>query len=91
MNTLFFRLLDQKDKAAALSEAVDAVHEGHMRNAVVHAVVHKALQRARLGTAKEPVCPVVHTAACYFDISCCSGSLDTTMCPCFRDINDKSG
>ena len=38
MNTLFFRLLDQKDKAAALSEAVDAVREGHMRNAVVHAV-----------------------------------------------------
>ena len=38
MNTLFFRLLDQKDKAAALSEAVDAVREGRLLNSVVHAV-----------------------------------------------------
>ena len=38
MNTLFFRLLDQKDKAAPLSEAVEAVRRGHSLNAVVHAV-----------------------------------------------------
>ena len=38
MNTLFFRLLDQKDKAAALSEAVDAVREDRLLSTVVHAV-----------------------------------------------------
>lgn len=38
MNTLFFRLLDPEDKAAALSEAVDAVREGRLLNTVVHAV-----------------------------------------------------
>ena len=38
MNTLFFRLLDSEDKAAALSGAVDAVREGRLLNAVVHAV-----------------------------------------------------
>ena len=38
MNTLFFRLLDSGDKAAALSEAVGTVREGRLLNAVVHAV-----------------------------------------------------
>lgn len=38
MNTLFFRLLQHEDKAAGLSEVLDAVRQGHARNSVVHAV-----------------------------------------------------
>ena len=38
MNTLFFRLLDSGDKATTLSEAVDAVCDGRLLKAVVHAV-----------------------------------------------------
>jgi hypothetical protein len=38
VNTLFFRLLDSGDKATTLAEAVDAVRENRMLNAVAHAV-----------------------------------------------------
>ena len=38
MHTLFFRLLDHEDKAAALAEAIGAVREGHAANAVAHPV-----------------------------------------------------
>jgi hypothetical protein len=38
VNTLFFRLLQHEDKAAGLSEALDAVRQGHVRNSMVHVV-----------------------------------------------------
>jgi hypothetical protein len=38
VNTLFFRLLNHEDKAAALAEALGAVCEGRAANTVLHAV-----------------------------------------------------
>lgn len=38
MSTLFFRLLSHEDKAAALSEVLDVIRQGHIHNPVVHAV-----------------------------------------------------
>jgi hypothetical protein len=38
VNTLFFRLLNHEDKAAALGDAISAVREGREANTVVHAV-----------------------------------------------------
>lgn len=38
MDTLFFRLLNHEDKAAALADAIGAVREGREANTVVHAV-----------------------------------------------------
>jgi hypothetical protein len=38
MHTLFFRLLNHEDKAAALGDAISAVREGREANTVVHAV-----------------------------------------------------
>jgi hypothetical protein len=38
VNTLFFRLLNHEDKAAALSDAISAVRERREANTVVHGV-----------------------------------------------------
>jgi hypothetical protein len=45
MSTLFFRLLKHEDKAAGLSEALDAVRQGHTRNSVVHVVAPASFQQ----------------------------------------------
>ena len=37
MHTLFFRLLNHEDKAAALGNAISVVREGREANTVVHA------------------------------------------------------
>jgi hypothetical protein len=45
VHTLFFRLLSHEDKAAALSEAIDAVRAGQTPDAVVHAVDPTSFQQ----------------------------------------------
>jgi hypothetical protein len=51
MQTLFFRLLNHQDKAAALGDAISAVRKGHAAHSMVDAAAHCLEAMSEEGTS----------------------------------------